>query len=215
MKKHIAASILLISFLCAGCSMQTGSGISEGKVTEKPEAAEVTEEPGVKEGAEKPEETDRFAGYKESYDSEGYRLEGTYEITGDISKEVPKDPYGDISEDGSINLFLEVTGGTPYVIAGAIYDQEQFSMKAYGSVRVEADPDAAGGGYATLLMRFTPQCVGEAEIMMLYYYFGHEVYVGTIYHITVEEDLKCRLNWYGFVSEEENLELHLEKEFFE
>lgn len=213
MKKQIrAVSILLIFFLCTGCSTQTENDITEGKTTEKPA---VTEEPGVKEDAETPEETDRLAGYEESYDSEGYRLEGTYEITGDISKKVPTDPYGDINEDGSIDLFLEVAGGTPYAIAGAIYDQEQFSMKAYGRVIVEADPDAAGGGYATLLMRFTPQCVGETEIIMLNYYSGHQVYEGTIYHITVGEDLKCRLDWYGFVSEEENLELHLEENPFE
>ena len=213
MKKHLkAAGILLIFFLCTGCSMHTENDIKEGKATEKPET---TEEPGVKEDTETLEETDRLAGYMMSYDSEGYRLEGTYEITGDISKKVPTDPYGDINEDGSIDLFLEVTGGTPYAIAGAIYDQEQFSMKAYGRVIVEDDPDAAGGGSATLLLRFTPQCAGETEVIMLRYYFGHEVYEGLIYHITVEEDLKCQLDWYGFVSEEDNLELHLEENPFE
>lgn len=213
MKKPIrAVGILLIFFLCTGCSMQPGNDISEGKATEKPE---MTEEPGVKNGAETPEETERLAGYEESYDSEGYRLEGTYEIAGDISKEVPPDPYGDTNEDGSIDLFLKVTGGTPYAIAGAVFDREMFSMKAYGKVVVEADPDAAGGGSAALLLRFTPQCAGETEVIMLRYYFGHEVYEGLIYHITVGEDLKCRLDWYGFVSEEENLELHLEEPPFE
>lgn len=216
MKKHIAAaSIVLIFLFCSGCSMQTESNISEGQVTEEPdvtEKSEVTEEPEVKEESEMPEETDRLAGYGELYDYEEVELEGTFVIIGEISREVPPDPYEDINEDGSIDLFLDVAGGTPYAIAGAVYDHEMFSLKAYGKVE---GADADGGGNATALLCFTPQCAGETEILMLIYYFGHEIYEGTIYHITVGEDLRCQLDWYGYVSEEENLELHLKENIFE
>lgn len=213
MKKRItAASVLLIFFLCAGCGMQAGNDIPEGRSTEKPE---VTEVPGIKDETEIPEETDRLAGFQESYDSEDSVLVGTYEIIGDISREVPADPYIDTNEDGSIDLSLYVTGGTPYDIAGTMYDREMFSMKAYAKVVVADDPDMSGGGSATALLRFTPEYAGETEILMLYYYFIDEVYQGTLYHITVGEDLKCQVDWYGFVTESENLELHLEKEYYE
>lgn len=144
--------------------------------------------------------------YVESTSTERFGAEYYFEITGSVSQTKPPEPYCNTNEDGSLRLFLSYRGGTPYRIEGPIYDHDMFEMKTYVKT-VPGKANMEGGGTVTDKYEFTPKKAGETKIVTLQYYSVNSVYQGTVYSITVEDDLRCRMNWYGGVTEGENLEI--------
>ena len=195
MKRQIVVtSILLTAVLCAACGDNTGVQ-SENSVQEQ-------------EIGEEKEEKDLLDGYEEDIGAERFGAEVSFEITGELDKTIPDDVYSNTNSDGTLKLFLYTTDGTPYLIEGPVYDHEIFSMQTYVK-RDGGASDAAGSGITMDMYLFTPTHAGETEILTLNTYVGDEVdiFEGTIYHVTVEEDLTCRMDWYAGVTEGENMEL--------
>ena len=195
MKKQIVAtSMLLTAVLCAACG-SGNSGESENHVQER-------------ETGDAKEEKDLPDDYIESFDPERFGAEVSFEITGEPEKTIPDNVYCNTNPDGTLKLFLYTTDGTPYLIEGPVYDHEMFSMQTYVK-REDGDSDAAGSGITMDMYLFTPAHAGETEILTLSSYIGDEddIFEGTIYHVTVEEDLTCRIDWYAGVTEGENMEL--------
>lgn len=186
-RKFWIAGIFLTALLCAGCG-------NNGKRSEKDVQDETAET----------KEYDPLAGYKESNSPEAFGAEVSFEITGELNQKVPDDLYSNTHPDGSISLYLFANGGTPYQIEGPVYDHEMFSMRTYVKLK-EGKED--GGGYVECQYWFTPNHAGETEIMTLESYAVDSIYTGTLYHITVDDDLTCSLDWYAGVSQGENMEL--------
>lgn len=187
-KQFVMVGIILITVLCAGCG--------DDSISLKKDAQEETAEP---------KEYDPLAGYKEFNGPEEFGEEVSFEITGELRQTVPDNLYSNTDPDGSIRLFsYVVTAGTPYQIAGPVYDHEMFSMRTYVK-RKDDSSHSDGGGSVMDQYWFTPKYAGETEIMVLNSHLS--VYEGTIYHITVEDDLTCRMDWYAGVTQGENMEL--------
>ena len=188
MKKKIwVTGIFLTAILCAGC----GNNSRKSEKDVQDETAETKEH-------------DPLENYIESNGREEFGAAVSFEITGELNQETPDDPYCNTNPDGSISLFLSEVGGTPYMIAGPVYDHEMFSLQTYVK---KTDSTADGGGYVMDQYWFMPKYAGETEIMTLETYAVDSIYTGTIYHITVEDDLTCRLDWYAGVKQGENMEL--------
>lgn len=196
------AFVFSFLLLCAGCEKQ-----QEDVKQDVPEENRNTLD-GYVERTE--ENGDRIAGYTEVTEKERFGAEVSFEITGDVEHTKPPEPYCNTNEDGSIDLFLSLNWGTiPYDIEGPIYDHDMFSVQIYRKsegVQVSGDYEGGGGGETTYIYRFTPSQPGETEIAALLQHYGVG-YEGTLYNITVEDDLRCRLNWYGRVVQGENLEV--------
>lgn len=188
MKKKVwVIGIFLTTLLCAGC----GNNSRQYEKDTQDDTAET-------------KEYDPLAGYKESNSPETFGAEVSFEITGELRQTDPDDPYSNTNPDGSISLYLLENGGTPYQIEGPVYNHEMFSMQTYVKLK-ESEGD--GGGYVKCQYWFTPNYAGETEIMTLETYAVDSIYMGTLYHITVEDDLTCRLDWYAGVKQGENMEL--------
>lgn len=184
-------SILLCLFCLGGCGTQSGNTIKNTQMNEESSAVEEKQKRPLDE-------------YVESKERERFGEAVSFEITDDIYQKEPPEPYCNTNEDGSIDLFLDATVGTPYNIEGPIYDHDMFIMKTYVKC-IQGDNNAEGSGSVTYLYRFTPIKSGDTEIVTLNRYLVDDVYEGTLYNIIVEDDLKCKMNWYGRVIEKENL----------
>jgi hypothetical protein len=190
---HGIAGLLILTMLCAGCAPQTQ------KSPEEEQEEELTTET---------ETYDPLAGYTESMSPERFGADYSFEVTGHVEKEDPPEPYCNTNEDGSLRLYLMEQDGTPYGIEGAIYEHDMFDMQTYLK-SVPGDSEYTGSGSCTKMYIFTPKKAGETEIVTLSSYYGDDdpVYEGTIYSITVDDDLRCSMNWYAGVAENENLEV--------
>ena len=138
-------------------------------------------------------------------EAERFGADVSFEITKAVSHEEISDYYCSVNEDGTLNLYLEVTSGTPYSIEGAIYDHDIFTMEESAK---SSETDADGGGSSTRLYHFTPLKSGDTEIVTLNRYIVDNIYEGYIYNITVDSDLTCHINWCGNVTEGENLKVY-------
>jgi hypothetical protein len=172
-------------------------------------AAQETSEMSTQEASSQQEtetERDRTAGYKESTSPERFDASYAFFLTGMLTRKEPPEPYCNTNEDGSLRLYLSNQDGTPYSAEGLIYDHDMFTLKTYVKSN-QGSEDEAGSGSADFMYVLTPNCVGEAEIVTLSCYYGSDEpeYVGNVYHITVDENLRCSMDWYGRVSTEENL----------
>lgn len=185
-------SIILCLYCLAGCGTQSENTIMNTQRGEESSAAN---------------EKRSLDEYVESKEEERFGEDVSFEVTGNISQKEPPEPYCNTNEDGSIDLFLDATVGTPYNIEGPIYDHDMFTLKTYVK-SVQGDGSADGDGSVTYLYRFFPIRSGDTEIVTLNQYLVDDIYEGTLYHITVEDDLKCKMNWYGGVTQEENLEIN-------
>jgi hypothetical protein len=123
-----------------------------------------------------------------------------------LTREEPPELYCNTNEDGSLRLYLSEQDGTPYSAEGLIYDHDMFTLKTYVKSN-QGSEDEVGSGSADFMYVLTPGFAGEAEIVTLSCYYGSDEpeYVGNVYHITVDENLRCGMDWYGRVSTEENL----------
>lgn len=184
MKKRTAALVaILVVILFVGCGDQN-SGQSEKT------------------------EDDYLAGYEEAREPETFGAEVSFEITGYLRKEDISDSERYINPDGTFNLYLSFDGGTPYLVDGPVYDHEMLSMQEYILRVTDNAPEySTGGSYIKHLYHFTPISSGETELLLLYTYVVDEIYEGVIYHITVDEDLTCHIDWDGSVRQGENMEL--------
>ena len=191
--------ICLLCIFVSSCSLKQDEIISTSEVDEE---------------VSKPEkDTENTASDEENYadefteinETERFRATASFEITEEVYHEDISDYYCSVNEDGTLELYLNVTSGTPFSIEGAIYDHNIFTMKEYTK---SIDSDAAGGGSTIQLYRFTPLKAGETEIVTLNKYIVKDIYEGYIYNITVEDDLTCHINWCGNVTEGENLKVY-------
>jgi hypothetical protein len=151
-------------------------------------------------------EIDRTAGYRKTTPPDTFDASYTIQITGEVDKEDPPEPYCNTNADGSLRLYQSEDGGTPYSCEGLIYDHAMFEPEAYVK-STSGNADEAGGGSTDYMYYLYPKCAGETEIVTLMRYYGddEEAYIGVLYHITVDEELRCSMDWYGRVSTEENL----------
>jgi hypothetical protein len=151
-------------------------------------------------------EIDRTAGYQKTTPKDTFDESFTIQITGEVDKEDPPEPYCNTNADGSLRLYQSEEGGTPYSCEGLIYDHAMFEPEAYVK-STSGNADVAGSGSTDYMYYLYPKSAGETEIVTLMRYYGddEEAYVGMIYHITVDEELRCSMDWYGRVSTEENL----------
>lgn len=184
-------SYLLCLYCLGGCGTQSENDVKNTQMGEENSVIE---------------EKTPLDGYVESKEKERFGEEVSFEITGNVYQKEPPEPYCNTNEDGSIDLFLDVTVGTPYNIEGPIYDHDMFTLKTYVK-SVQGDGSADGDGSVTYIYRFFPIQSGDTEIVTLKMYLVDDVYEGTLYNITVEDDLKCKMNWYGGVTQEDNLEI--------
>lgn len=188
MKKYFKVVVFFAIFLLIGCGKANQS--SEDTITDKKE-----------------ETIDPLDGYKENNSSEKFDETVTFKLIGDVIYKEPSNQYCNTNEDGTIDLYLDVTDGTPYNIEGVIYDHEMFSMKMYGKY-IAGDQNEVGGGVQSVMYRFTPLRAGESDIAALNEYITDGLYEGTVYTIVVDENLQCSLIRYGRVIEGENIEIH-------
>jgi hypothetical protein len=198
----IAAALVFASSGCASREMG-----NSGKETAGQSSETSTQEPDLQTETQETEtERDRTAGYTESTSPEKFDASYTFFLTGVLTRQEPPEPYCNTNEDGSLRLYLSEQDGTPYSTEGPIYDHDMFSLKTYVKSN-QGSEDEAGSGSADFMYILTPSCAGEAEIVTLSCYVGSDEseYVGNIYHITVDEELRCSMDWYGRVSTEENL----------
>lgn len=191
-KMRLSMLSILLCFCClVGCGTQSGNSAEDTQADTESTTVE--------------EEKDPFEGFEESTSPERFGEDVSFELTGDVSWEELSKFYGNMNEDGSIDLILDVTDGTPYNIEGPIYDHEMFSLKTF--VKRVQDDDSVGSGSITYIYRFTPIKSGSAEIVTLYTYLTDDIYEGTIYRVTVEDDLRCTIDWVGAVAQGENIEV--------
>lgn len=148
-----------------------------------------------------------FFGYKEKTEKERFGEDVSYILTGDVDYEVPEDKYCNTNDDGTINMYLSSAAGTPYDVEGVIYDHDMFRMRVYVK-SVGYDTLDTGGGRTTYLYNLTPIKSGETEIVTLEQYLVDDNYIGTIFKVSVDEEMRCSLDCYGFVSENENIEIY-------
>lgn len=200
MRKIVLFQLIILLCLCClgGCGTPSGNTIEDIQMDEK--NTQMDEESTTD------EEKNSLDEYVESKEEERFGEEVSFEVTGNVDQKEPPAPYCNTNEDGSIDLFLDVTDGTSYNIEGPIYDHDMFTLKTYVQ-RVQGEECAPGGGSVTCLYRFFPIKSGDTEIVVLNRYLVDDVYEGTLYNITVEDDLRCRMNWYGGVTQEDNLEI--------
>lgn len=185
-------SILLCLCCLVGCGSQSDNAAEDTQADTESTTVE--------------EEKDPFEGFEESTSPERFGEDVSFELTGDVAWEEPSRFYGNMNEDGSIDLILDVTDGTPYDIEGPIYDHDMFTLKKFVK-HVRDDSGAVGGGSVTCLYRFIPIKSGNTEIVTVYTYLTDDVYVGTIYSITVTDDLQCKIDQIGGVTQGENIEV--------
>lgn len=204
-KKKMLSTAFVFFFLllCASCGKQQEDVKQEEDVKQQDDVKQENIEENTEETEEK---KDKLAGYGEITERERFGSEEYFEIIGDVEHKEAPEPYSNTNEDGSFLALMWLTGGTPYDVAGAIYDHDMFAMQVYAK-RESVVGNYTGGGETTYLYQFTPSHPGDAEIVMLYKYLTDDVYEGTIYNITVEDDLRCRWNWSGRVVQGENLEV--------
>jgi hypothetical protein len=201
----IAAALVLTSMGCAFRETENSETVTQ----ENRETS--TQETSSQQETET--ERDRTAGYTERTSPERFDASYSVRLTGVLTREEPPDPYCNTNEDGSLRLYLSEQDGTPYSAEGLIYDHDMFTLKTYVKSN-QGSEDEAGSGSADFMYVLTPSYAGEAEIVTLSCYYGSDEpeYVGNVYHITVDENLRCGMDWYGRVSTEENLVILLDGE---
>jgi protein involved in sex pheromone biosynthesis len=198
----IAAALVLASMGCA--SRETENSETVTQESDSQTAVQETET-----------ERDRSEEYTERTSPERFDASYSVRLTGELTREEPPDVYCNTNEDGSLRLYLSEQDGTPYSAEGLIYDHDMFTLKTYVKSN-QGSEDEAGSGSADFMYVLTPSDAGEAEIVTLSCYYGSDEpeYVGNIYHITVDENLRCSMDWYGRVSTEENLVILQDGEVF-
>lgn len=203
-KKKMLSMALVFSLvlLCVGCGkrQEDVKQVEDVKQQDDVKLEDIEEE--TEEDTD--EKKDKLAGYEKITERERFGAEVSYEIIGYVKQEEAPEPYCNTNGDGSFLTLMWLSGGTPYDVAGAIYDHDMFTMQTYIESK-PADSNYEGGGETTYLYQFTPTHPGDAEIVMLYIH--NDIYEGTIYNITVEDDLRCRWNWDGRVTQDENLDV--------
>ena len=192
MKKRLVTLLVVVAILCVGCSNQSNDRSEDVTVQDEPEE--------IKEEDDSPEE------YQELQSEETFGPEVYFEITGELNRQEISDVDKHMNPDGTFSFYVYSDGGTPYMDAGPVYDHEMLSMQKY-VLRPKGDDLAPGGSYVEFQYRFTPKAPGETELLMLSTYEVDDTYEGGIYHITIDEDLTCHLDWNATVKQGENMEL--------
>ena len=193
-------TICVFSFLLSACTGSSQDRDNDPKVAEETEQEQ-------KEKSRDEEEKNSEPVFKEVSENSG-RFDKNYvlRLSDDVKKEIPSNPYANTNEDGSVDLYAsDIQEGTPYSRAGVIYDHDLFTLKEYNvyDPGVE-DIRSAGAGTLTTTYRLVPLKTGESLVSVLDVYFVKNVFIGNAYHITVDEDMRCRIDWHCYVTQGEN-----------
>lgn len=132
-----------------------------------------------------------------------------YEFIAEPDKQFPEDPYSITAEDGSITLVSSYTVGTPYYYAGALWDPQILEHDRGGGMSGDNDSSTDGGGIADYKDRFIPKTKGETTIALLETYTTDDETTGYFYNITVDEDMRCRWNWYVSGIKDEDFTIYI------
>ncbi len=130
----------------------------------------------------------------------------SYEITGEIKEETHDNPDSNTYTDGSFLLYESITDGTPYDFGGVIYNEELFDIKEYEKYSPGAEGEV-GGGEGCNIYRMIPKQSGEADLVILTRYIVDDIYEGTLYHVNVDDNMKCTILWSADVKEGDNIKI--------
>lgn len=105
--------------------------------------------------------------------------------------------YSNTTNEGIFVIPDSYVDGTPYSFGGLVFDP---AMLTGASVAVrKAGSDAPGSGYTSYEWPFTPLKTGETEIMLITDNLSDDTQECRVFHITVitlNDKLRCTLNWY-------------------
>ncbi|MCM1184480.1 MAG: hypothetical protein NC337_14005 [Roseburia sp.] len=122
--------------------------------------------------------------------------------------QIPEDPYCYTTEDGS---FFAVSGsytaGTPYGAAGMLWDTQILAREV--SSGTSGDDSLEGGSRADSTYYFLPQAQGETTIVEMETFFTENETTGYFYHITVDEEMRCRWDWYTSGVKDEDFKIYI------
>lgn len=104
------------------------------------------------------------------------------------------DPYSNTDADGAFLLEGSYVDGTPYSFDSIRFDPEMFAGEGVSDLIGRGD--APGSGILMLSWIFTPLSPGESEIMLVSQNLAEDTLEYRLFHITVDNSLRCALDWY-------------------
>lgn len=140
-----------------------------------------------------------------------YPSDGRLVLLKDIQKECELEKveniYCNTTEEGQLKLYQDITDGTPYAFYGIVFDEDYLSCTAEFK-KLEAEDASVGSGVATGSYKFNGKKAGQTDVIILTEYLEEEDCIeGVLYHVAIEEDLKCHLEWYCYVTKDEEFQL--------
>lgn len=104
------------------------------------------------------------------------------------------DPYSNTEDDGSFILPNSYVDGTPYSFNDILFDPVM--LKGESVTTRKSGDGAPGSGITSYKWVFTPLTPGETEVMLVTDNLAEDTDECRVFHITIDNELRCALNWY-------------------